>query len=312
MILLVTLLIEIGANQYWGELIRHDLFQRDRSSLYNRNDVTVKYDPNVLPIGIDDFVQITNTTFSGLAMFAHEKCKSYVKHMRSEYGNQYYANQNRQIIVDHHSPRMLEEDYMYNYMYNDYYNEYMLQAPTVIPKYNSATCGTIDYALELGYNEYEYPWSELLDVGTSLLNEMEEIVDCYPERKNPFQCERYVKVKLTKMQREMKQNDATSVPDFTALFYGEQVNTGPTEADFTQFHDFEERGGYTYNPVAVDTVFQIQSINDINLNGEYMDATVAISMVWTDERLKWISSDYGEVCYFFHLRYWILMLTTIR
>lgn len=294
MILLVTLLIEIGANQYWGELIRHDLFQRDRSSLYNRNDVTVKYDPNVIPIGIDDFVQITNTTFSGLAMFAHEKCKSYVKQMRSEYGNQYYENQNNQLTIDH-SPRMLEA----GYSEENYY------------EYNNATCGTIDYNLGVGYYEDDYPWvfldhdgnnaSLLLELGPYsidvLTDTMEEIVDCYPERKNQTQCERYVKVKLRKMQREMRQNDATSVPDFTALFYGEQINTGPTEADFTQFHDFEERGGYTYNPVAVDTVFQIQSINDINLNGEYMDATVAISMVWTDERLKWISSDYGEVCF---------------
>ena len=99
MILLFYLLTEINAgrfNQYWGESIRHDLFQTDRSSIYYpgfNTGITFKYDPQVIPIGTDDFEQITNDTFTDLGSFVNEKCSSYVKHMRSEYGNQYYQNQ---------------------------------------------------------------------------------------------------------------------------------------------------------------------------------------------------------------------------
>ena len=33
-------------------------------------------------------------------------------------------------------------------------------------------------------------------------------------------------------------------------------------------------------------VVQVQSVNDVSLNGEYVDATIAVSMVWSDYRLQ--------------------------
>ena len=62
---------------------------------------------------------------------------------------------------------------------------------------------------------------------------------------------------------------------------------------FGDFYDLEELPGKRSKPVLVDTVLQIQSINEINLNGEYMDATIALSMRWTDARLSWNSDDFG-------------------
>ena len=64
---------------------------------------------------------------------------------------------------------------------------------------------------------------------------------------------------------------------------------------FHHLYDFEDLPGYSYQPVLVDTIVQIQSINDVNLNGEYMDATIAISMKWKDSRLQQDSSEFGNV-----------------
>ena len=40
-------------------------------------------------------------------------------------------------------------------------------------------------------------------------------------------------------------------------------------------------------PIKVDIYFQVKSINEINLNEEYMDVSVVITMEWTDKNLKW-------------------------
>ena len=43
---------------------------------------------------------------------------------------------------------------------------------------------------------------------------------------------------------------------------------------------------WTFSPLNVDMVVQVQSVNDVSLNGEYVDATIAVSMVWSDYRLQ--------------------------
>ena len=113
-----------------------------------------------------------------------------------------------------------------------------------------------------------------------------KVVDCYPYRKTLKQCEQYTKLKLIKFENETK-ND-----NFVENFYS---NEDPMYSTFHHLYDFEDLTGYSYQPVLVDTIVQIQSINDVNLNREYMDATIAISMKWEDSRLQWDSSKFGNV-----------------
>ena len=49
----------------------------------------------------------------------------------------------------------------------------------------------------------------------------------------------------------------------------------------------KERSGYVYDPIEIDVYLQIKAINDINLNEEYMDASVVITMEWYDKQLSW-------------------------
>ena len=68
----------------------------------------------------------------------------------------------------------------------------------------------------------------------------------------------------------------------------------------------EERSGYIYDPVEVDVYLQvrpsdfsneqnffnqIKSINEINLNEEYMDASIVITMEWIDKQLSWQTGE---------------------
>ena len=49
----------------------------------------------------------------------------------------------------------------------------------------------------------------------------------------------------------------------------------------------KERSGYVYKPVEIDVYVQVKAINDINLNEEYMDASIIITMEWYDPQLSW-------------------------
>lgn len=40
--------------------------------------------------------------------------------------------------------------------------------------------------------------------------------------------------------------------------------------------------GVRVEPVRIEVLFQIQSINEVNLNGEYVDLTVALATSWLD------------------------------
>ena len=90
----------------------------------------------------------------------------------------------------------------------------------------------------------------------------------------------------------IKFEQETQSDNFVETFYS---SDHPMISTFHYFYDFEDLTGYSYQPVMIDTIVQIQSINDIHLNGEYMDATLAISMNWEDSRLAWNITKYGNV-----------------
>ena len=47
----------------------------------------------------------------------------------------------------------------------------------------------------------------------------------------------------------------------------------------------KERSGLVYDPIEIDLYLQIKAINDINLNEEYMDASIVITIEWFDRHL---------------------------
>ena len=49
----------------------------------------------------------------------------------------------------------------------------------------------------------------------------------------------------------------------------------------------QELSGYVFDPIEVDLNLQVKAINEINLNEEYMDASVVITMEWRDKNLAW-------------------------
>ena len=65
--------------------------------------------------------------------------------------------------------------------------------------------------------------------------------------------------------------------------------------EFYKFFKYEEKKGYKWNPVEVDTILQLVAVNDLNLNQEYLDATIAVSMQWYDPRLMWDKDKNGMV-----------------
>ena len=74
----------------------------------------------------------------------------------------------------------------------------------------------------------------------------------------------------------------------------------------------EERSGLIYDPVEVDVYLQVRyfkkfvlnwsqpsqvkAINEINLNEEYMDASIVITMEWIDKQLNWIDKKNLKTC----------------
>ena len=50
---------------------------------------------------------------------------------------------------------------------------------------------------------------------------------------------------------------------------------------------YKERSGLVYDPIEIGVYLQIKAINDINLNEEYMDASIVITMEWFDRQLSW-------------------------
>ena len=147
---------------------------------------------------------------------------------------------------------------------------------------NSRTTNAIDWTPLDTLKDYE----NILD---ETLEEMNIEVDTYPQVKTNTQCQRYLKVKLV---GQIKSNKETSITtDYVDIFYG---RNGATNDDFDDFYNIEEIIGQTAGPVQVDTVVQIQSINEVSLNGEFMDATIALSMRWNDARLRWNASDYSN------------------
>ena len=53
--------------------------------------------------------------------------------------------------------------------------------------------------------------------------------------------------------------------------------------------------GYKFTPIPVDTMVQIQSIHEINLSEQYMDASIVITMNWNDNRLQWTTNSVVNV-----------------
>ena len=49
------------------------------------------------------------------------------------------------------------------------------------------------------------------------------------------------------------------------------------------------------SPVEADLLVQVQTINDLSLSGEYIDATIAASMTWYDFRLQWAPDTFANV-----------------
>ena len=152
----------------------------------------------------------------------------------------------------------------------------------VSDKQKPRTTDTINWTPLDTLNNYEQIPDETLD-------EMNTVVDAYPWVKSNAQCQRYLKVKLVTQIKSNKETGITT--DYVDIFYG---RNNATNNDFDDFYNMEEIKGQTARPVFVDTVVQIQSINEINLNGEYMDATIALSMRWNDARLAWDPSDYSN------------------
>ena len=53
--------------------------------------------------------------------------------------------------------------------------------------------------------------------------------------------------------------------------------------------------GYKFIPIPVDTMVQIQSIHEINLSEQYMDASIVITMIWNDNNLQWTTNSVVNV-----------------
>ena len=114
------------------------------------------------------------------------------------------------------------------------------------------------------------------------LSRLNTTVNEYTGKMTEAQCERYLKVKLGIGIRE------TGIRDYVKVFYD-------LEKYFDVFYELDEIKGQASRPVLVDTLLQIQSINKINLNGEFMDVTIALSMKWNDARLQWDPYSYDNV-----------------
>ena len=81
--------------------------------------------------------------------------------------------------------------------------------------------------------------------------------------------------------------------DYVDLF------TDPNRTDFHYVNRYlgfrEEKRGHVFHAIEVDTLVQVQTINDISLNGEYIDTNIAVIMQWSDRRLRWLPDNHGEI-----------------
>ena len=51
--------------------------------------------------------------------------------------------------------------------------------------------------------------------------------------------------------------------------------------------------GSVFEPMNADLIFQVKAVNEINLNEEFIDATITITLMWTDTRLQWDVERWG-------------------
>ena len=112
-------------------------------------------------------------------------------------------------------------------------------------------------------------------------------------------CERYTMVKLVTEVRKvgplfLNENDTHTKRYHTPVTYVD-IYYGRVGNFTTVLYITESQLGKKPRPVTVDTMVQIQSINEINLNEEYFDATIALSMRWEDKRLRWQPAAFGNV-----------------
>ena len=116
--------------------------------------------------------------------------------------------------------------------------------------------------------------------------------------KSPLECRRYLSVNLIHYMRTVGSDN------YVDIYYGRPNSSGwdinwrwsrELSTTFDKFTKYDEQQGYTWSPIEVNTVFQLLSINDVNLNQEYLDATIAISMQWIDGRLQWDYDAYGKM-----------------
>ena len=49
------------------------------------------------------------------------------------------------------------------------------------------------------------------------------------------------------------------------------------------------------NPLEIDLWVEIQTIHEININREYLDATISLDMLWYDRRLTWNPDSFGKL-----------------
>ena len=103
----------------------------------------------------------------------------------------------------------------------------------------------------------------------------------------PELCEQHL---LAHLALEMKRQE---VFNYVNLLTDDQV---PKFERINRYLGFrEEKKGHVFHPIEVDTLVQIQTINEVSLSGEYLDATVAVVMQWTDKRLRWRPDEHGEI-----------------
>ena len=49
------------------------------------------------------------------------------------------------------------------------------------------------------------------------------------------------------------------------------------------------------HPLEIDVWVEIHTINEVNLNKEYLDATIYLDMIWKDRRLEWNRENFGGI-----------------
>ena len=85
-------------------------------------------------------------------------------------------------------------------------------------------------------------------------------------------------------------------PNVIPIAYGipavYENNLVDDRSDFKENESVQKR---TTNPVIVQTEVEIEAMDDIDISGQFMDATIDLIMTWNDPRLKWDPADFGGV-----------------